>query len=162
MEQILGEIINGQYLLTAEGKKELVEEISRRRQYHQEKKYNDSNFSSIINFIFSNLDNTINVALGENVISGQIPLDRHATIARNGKKLETWFESVASSCNREDLTGANILNYFCSDEYQEGISKYGLASTIDEMTQVLKRNITLENEELINNIKGSDSKPIRR
>lgn len=162
MNKILGEINNNRYSLTNDGKKELVDEIYRRRFYHQEKKYDDNSFSSILEFIFRNFDNTIDVALGENVKSNQIPLDRHVRISENRKKLETWFESVASSCNREDLTGDDILSFFCSDEYQTGISENGFVSTIDGMSEILRRNIGLENTEFLNKIKSRNSRLIKR
>ena len=162
MNKILGGINNGQYSLTIDGKRELVDEIYRRRIYHQEKNYNDSNFSSILEFIFRNFDNTIDVALGENVKQNQIPLDRHVRISENRKKLETCFESVACSCNRDDLTGDDILSFFCSNEYQTGISEHGFVSTIDGITEILRRNIELENAEFLDKIKSSNSKPVRK
>ena len=162
MNKILGEINNGQYSLTIDGKKELVDEIYRRRFYQQEKNYNDNNFLSILEFVFRNFDNTVEKTLGENVKQNQIPLDRHVRISENRKRLETWFESVACSCNREDLTGDDILSFFCSDEYQSGISEHGFVSTIDGITEILRRNIGLENTEFLNKIKSSNSRPIRK
>ncbi len=162
MTKILGETNGNYYFLTIDGKNELVEEVNRRRFYHQNKKYTDNNFSSILEFVIRNFDNQLETALGENVKPNAIPLDRHLRIAENRRKLETWFEAVTSSCNREDLNGDDILSYFCSEEYQQGIVNNGFVSTIDGMTEILKRNIDLDNIEFLDKIKSSNSKPMKR
>lgn len=162
MEQILGEINDDYYTLTVDGKKELVDEVNRRRFYHQEKAYNDKNFSAILEFIIRNFDNTLDTALGENVRPDLIPLDRHVRISENRKKLEAWFGAVASSCNMDNLSGDDILIYFCGEEYQKGIAESGFVSTIDGMTEVLRRNIGIENTEFLDKVSGSNSRPIKR
>ena len=162
MVQILGKINDDYYTLTFDGKKELINEVNRRRFYHQEKTYDDNNFSAILEFIVRNFDNTIYNALAENVRPDLIPLDRHVRIANNRKKLEAWFEAVASSCNMDDLTGNDILTYFCSEEYQKGIADSGFVSTIEGMTEVLRRNIGIENTEFLDKVRGSNSRPIKR
>lgn len=162
MTKILGEFNGNYYILTIDGKNELVEEVNRRRFYNQNKEYNDSDFLSILEFIVRNFDNQLENALGENVKPNAIPLDRHFRISENRRKLETWFESVASSCNREDLTGDDILSYFCSEEYQHGITNNGFIATISGMTEILKRNIGLDNIDFLDKIKSNNSKHIKR
>lgn len=162
MTKILGETNGNYYSLTIDGKNELVEEVNRRRFYHQNKEYADNNFLSILEFIIRNFDNQLETALGENVKPNAIPLDRHFRISENRRKLETWFEAVASSCNREDLTGDDILSYFCSEEYQQGIVNNGFVSTIDGMTEILKRNIGLDNIDFLDKIKSSNLKSMKR
>ncbi len=162
MNKILGEFNDNYYILTTDGKNELVEEVNRRRFYNQNKEYDDNNFIAILEFIIRNFDNQLESALGENVKTNAIPLDRHFRIAENRRKLEAWFEAVASSCDREDLTGDDILSYFCSEEYQQGIISNGFVSTIDGMTEILKRNIGLDNIDFLDKIKSRNSRPIKR
>lgn len=162
MTKILGEIKGDYYSLSIDGKKELIEEVNRRRFYNQNKGYDDSYFSSILEFIIRNFDNRLETALGENVKPNATPLDRHLKISENRRKLEIWFNAVASSCNREDLTGDDILNFFCSEEYQQGIINNGFVATIDGMSEILKRNILLDNIDFLDKIESSNSNPIKR
>ncbi|MCI8778824.1 MAG: hypothetical protein HFI87_06720 [Bacilli bacterium] len=162
MTKILGEINGNYYSLTIDGKNELVEEVNSRRFYNRNKKYDDDNFSSILEFIIRNFDNHLETALGENVKPNAIPLDRHLRISENRKKLEAWFEAVASYCNREDLTGDDILSYFCSEEYQQGIINNEFVANINGMTEILKRNIGLDNKEFLDKIKSINPRPMKR
>lgn len=162
MKKVYGEFSGNYYYLTMNGKTELVEEVNRRRFCHQNKEYEDMNFLSIVEFIVRNFDKQLEIALGENIKPNAIPLDKHSRIAENRRKLEAWFEAVANSSNREDLTGDDILSYFCSEEYQQGIINNGFVSTIDGMTEILKRNIGLDNTEFLGKINSNNLKFIRR
>lgn len=148
----LGYNDNGYYYLTLEGKKELIDEINRRRFSSKSQSYEDYEFSSILEFISRNINNTIEVALCENVKPNSIPLDRHLRISENRRKLESYLESVATVCGKENLSGENILSYFCSEEYQQGITTNGFVSTIDGISEVVQRNISLENKEFLDKI----------
>lgn len=162
MVKVLGESNGIYYSLTIDGKTELVEEVNRRRFYNQNREYSDSNFLSILEFIIRNFDNQLETALGENVKSNEIPLSGHFRVAENRRKLEAWFEAVASYFHKEDLTGESILSYFCSEEYQQGVVNNGFASTIDGMTEILKRNIELGNTSFLDQIKNNNTKPMKK
>lgn len=162
MNRGLGYSDNGNYYLTLEGQKELFEEINRRKFYNKSQSYEDYRFSSIIEFITRNINNTIDVALSENVKPNSIPLDRHLRISENRKKLEAYLGSIATACGKEDLSGEDILSYFCSEEYQQGIATHGFVSTIDGISEVLIRNIGLENEEFLDKIQSINSRPIKK
>ena len=166
MKMALTYIDNFGIKLTEEGKKAAINAIE-----SGNIESNEKDFIAFIEFIKKFYNSTINEALHYGISEKDIKLDQISKSTLNRIKLESWFDANILSCDKNlsdfdyrenGLTGEDVVSYFCSTDFQNGIKEHGFVSTIKGMTDVIRRNSSLGNEEFFEKMGSKEPKHFGR